>query len=129
MGNIDSIVRAVEECNGIPIVSNKASDFEEASNIILPGVGSFHIAMQNISRYNLDSILRKHVLEKKKPLLGICLGMQILATRGFEGRETPGLNFIKGEVKLFERDEPTTRIPHIGWNNVYFKKNSLLLII
>ncbi|MBN1800507.1 MAG: imidazole glycerol phosphate synthase subunit HisH [Candidatus Lokiarchaeota archaeon] len=126
MGNIDSICRAIEECGGDPIVSNKHEEFELASRIILPGVGSFDKAMQNIDKFELKPILKEQVLEKKKPLLGICLGMQILAVKGTEGGETEGLGFIDGEVVLLKPENHATRIPHVGWNEVHFEKNSPL---
>ncbi|MFX1277576.1 MAG: imidazole glycerol phosphate synthase subunit HisH [Promethearchaeota archaeon] len=126
MGNIDSISRAIEECGGNPIISNKHTDFKNASLLILPGVGSFAKAMQNIHNYGLKDLIRDYVLNKKVPILGICLGMQILATKGYEGGETKGLDLIKGEVKLLEPNSPMIRIPHIGWNEVIFNKSSPL---
>ncbi|KKN46137.1 hypothetical protein LCGC14_0676080 [marine sediment metagenome] len=126
MGNIDSISRAIEECGSEPIVSNSYSDFEQASLIILPGVGSFATALKNIEKYGLKPIIIEQVLEKNKPLLGICLGMQILATKGYEGGETEGIGLIEGKVVLLKPDDPQTRIPHVGWNDVIFNKSSPL---
>ncbi len=126
MGNIDSISRAVEECGCEPIVSNSYSDFKQTSLIILPGVGSFTTALKNIEKYSLKPIIVKQVLEKNKPLLGICLGMQILATKGYEGGETEGIGLIEGEIVLLKSDDPKTRIPHVGWNEVIFNKPSPL---
>ena len=126
MGNIDSIVRGIEECGEKPIVSNRPEDFQAASSIILPGVGSFTKAMENIHKYGLEELLRENAVDKKKPLLGICLGMQILASKGFEGGETPGLGLIEGEVVRFQTDDPEIRIPHVGWNEVIFAQNSPL---
>lgn len=126
MGNIDSIARAIEECGGTPVISNQKSDFKQASHIILPGVGAFNKAMENIMKYDLNSILTVQVIQKKKPLLGICLGMQILASKGYEGGETNGLGFIEGEVIRLISDSKNTTIPHIGWNEVHFKDTSQL---
>jgi glutamine amidotransferase len=127
MGNTDSIYRAIEECGGNPIISRKTEDFNNSSAIILPGVGAFNKAMQNIKKFNLDKILSEQVLQNHKPILGICLGMQILASKGYEGGITNGLGFIDGEVKRFEKDQPETRIPHIGWNNVEYIRDSTLI--
>lgn len=120
MGNLDSIARAVEECGETPIITNNASDFKAASNIILPGVGAFSEGMANIRKLRLDKMLREEVLERKTPLLGICLGMQLLAERGFEGGENQGLGFIKGEAKRLELSQLRLKVPHIGWNEVFF---------
>ncbi len=126
MGNIDSISRAIEECGGEPIVSNRYSDFEQASLIILPGVGSYATALKNIEKYRLKPIIIEQVLEKNKPILGICLGMQILASKGYEGGETEGIGLIEGKVVLLKPNDPKTRIPHVGWNEVIFNRPSPL---
>ena len=126
MCNLDSVVRAVEECGGRPVVTDQAKDIETASHIVLPGVGAFPDAMQNIKQLSLDKILNEQVIEEKIPLLGICLGMQLLARKGWEVRETEGLGLIKGEVKRIEPFENDTRIPHIGWNEVRFVRESSL---
>jgi glutamine amidotransferase len=124
MGNIDSVARAVEECGATALVTDAASDFAEASNIILPGVGSFSEGMRNLRGKGLDEILGEQVLKEKIPVLGICLGMQLFAEKGFEGGETAGLGWISGQVELLKPDSPETKIPHIGWNEVDFFKYS-----
>ncbi|OLS21889.1 MAG: Imidazole glycerol phosphate synthase subunit HisH 1 [Candidatus Heimdallarchaeota archaeon LC_3] len=126
MSNIDSVVRAIQECGGDPIVTKKKEDFKKANRIILPGVGAFPDAMKNLRRGNLHEILREQVFDNKIPFLGICLGMQLLATTGWEGGKTEGLGWIEGDVKIFSSTEDDTRIPHIGWNNVETHKNHQL---
>jgi len=126
MGNIDSVARAVEECGAIAVVTDVAGDFAEASSIILPGVGAFSEGMRNLREKGLDEILGKQVLNEKIPLLGICLGMQLLADKGFEGGETAGLGWISGQVERLKPDSPDTKIPHVGWNDVDFFKHSLI---
>jgi glutamine amidotransferase len=126
MSNTDSVARAVEECGGNPIVSDQARDIEIANRIILPGVGAFPDAMHNIKQRSLDKILHEQVIDNQIPFLGICLGMQLLATKGFEGKETEGLGWIKGLVRRFEPTSNDTRIPHIGWNEVRYVRESPL---
>jgi len=126
MCNLDSVARAVEECGGMPLVTDKAKDIETANRIILPGVGAFPEAMLNIRQRSLDQILCEQVLERRIPFLGICLGMQLLATKGWEGGEVEGLGWIEGDVRRLEPTEEDTRIPHIGWNEVNFVRDSPL---
>jgi glutamine amidotransferase len=126
MGNLDSVAHAVEKCGGAPVVTRSENDIRLANYIILPGVGSFAEAMRNIRSYGLDNSIKKEVMENKIPLLGICLGMQLLATKGFEGGISHGLNLIPGEVRKLELDKPETKIPHVGWNEVKFGNVSAL---
>lgn len=126
MCNLDSVARAIEECGGTPLVTDRKSDLEIATHIILPGVGAFPDAMSGIQERSLDKSLKEQVLEKKIPFLGICLGMQLMATKGWEGEETEGLCLIEGEVKRLEPDSSDTRIPHVGWNEVNYTRKSPL---
>lgn len=126
MCNLDSVARAVEECGSTPLVTDQARDLEIATHIILPGVGAFSDAMRQIRQRSLDTALQEQVVDRQTPFLGICLGMQLMATKGYEGGKTKGLGMIEGEVKRLEPDSPVTRIPHIGWNAVIFLKDSPL---
>ena len=126
MGNLGSVFHAVEECGGNPVITKAEKDLEKANFIILPGVGSFAAGISKIRELDLDAILTEQVIEKKIPFLGICLGMQLMATRGFEGAETPGLDWIKGEVVRLESSVPYERIPHVGWNEVFFAQYTSL---
>lgn len=127
MGNIGSVFRAVEECGGSPVVTCLPAEISDADCLILPGVGSFGDGMHNIRQRRLDDIMAECVLDRGIPLLGICLGMQLLAERSYEFGEHQGLGWIKGDVVRLQPDEPTTRIPHVGWNEVYSQINSPLL--
>lgn len=118
MGNTDSVLRAVEECGGHPVLTRVKKDFEEASHIILPGVGAFKKGMEQINLLDIRPILEEQVFKQKIPFLGICLGMHLLATRGFENGETEGLGWIGGDVIKFEKTRNNERIPHIGWNEI-----------
>lgn len=118
MGNVASVQKAL---HFLKIDSKVTSNFEDINNskyIILPGVGSFRQAMENLEKRKLVSFLKEKVAEGK-PFLGICLGMQLLAERGYEDGVTEGLGFIEGDVILIP--ETNLPIPHIGWNNITVK--------
>jgi glutamine amidotransferase len=118
MCNLDSVRRAIEECGARAVVTDEASDIEAADRIILPGVGAFPDAMANLRARELDKVLDDQVRAEEAPFLGICLGMQLLATVGLENGETPGLGWIDGEVRRFVPTDTDRRIPHVGWNEV-----------
>ncbi len=117
MGNIKSIVSALNYL-GIEDITISA-DYEKlksADKIILPGVGSFRKAMIQIKESNLDKYLEEIVLENKKPLIGICLGMQILGTSSLEDGFTEGLGFVNGHSIKFDNTE--LKVPHVGFNQL-----------
>lgn len=90
-----------------------------ARRIVLPGVGSFRACYEGLTGIpGMVEALEERVLKHGVPFLGICVGMQLLATRGLEFGETPGLGWIEGEVKLIERTDPEIKVPHMGWNDV-----------
>ena len=93
----------------------------------MPGVGSYDICMQNLKLRGLDQFIIEFV-KTGKPFLGICLGMQVLSSFGFEGRETKGLDLINGNVKEFSFDNSDLKVPHVGWNNVCFNMLSHPLV-
>jgi imidazole glycerol-phosphate synthase subunit HisH len=126
MCNLDSVARAVEECGGVAHITDQPSDLEKASRIILPGVGAFPDAMNNLRQRGLAAALQEQTLDNQIPLLGICLGMQMLADKGWEVSETGGLGLIKGEIRRIEPTAEDRRIPHIGWNEVQFSRPSSL---
>jgi imidazole glycerol-phosphate synthase subunit HisH len=116
--NLDSIARAIEECGGKARVSDDPKDLRTATQIILPGVGAFPDAWRNLCHQSLDVALQEQVLGQGIPFLGVCLGMQLMATLGHEGETLKGLGWIDGEAVRLEPTEEDRRIPHIGWNNV-----------
>ncbi|GAM09650.1 imidazole glycerol phosphate synthase subunit HisH [Geobacter sp. OR-1] len=118
MGNLGSVRRAFEECGADVFISGNPSDISVADHIVLPGVGAFADGMTALNAAGWVDALRRSTTEMI-PLLGICLGMQLLADRGFEGGETEGLGLIPGEVRRLEPDSAETRIPHVGWNEVH----------
>ena len=122
MGNIKSITSTLKylDIDNI-IVSHQYSDIKFADKLILPGVGSFANAMTNIKELGLDKILSEVVVQDKKPILGICLGMQLLAMSSDEDGFTNGLGFIPAEVRKFFLDG--LKIPHVGFNQVSHSNN------
>lgn len=123
LGSIQNILRKAGE-NSV-ITSNKA-DIAEAKKLILPGVGAFDTGMRNLIDLDLIDILNQKVKEEKIPVLGICLGMQLLAEKSEEG-SLPGLGWIKGVVRKFRlSDTSKYKIPHMGWNFIRYEKESSL---
>lgn len=114
-GNINSVYSIFAKIHPNVIVSNSAEDLNTATHIVLPGVGAFGAAMEKLKRLSLIDILEENVLHKKKLFLGICVGMQILADKGYEHGEFDGLGWITGEVKKI--DSGGRILPHVGWNN------------
>lgn len=118
MGNISSVANALAHLGYDYAVVNTPEMIQACSHLIIPGVGAYAKAMENIRSLNVIASLKLHV-EKQKPLLGICLGMQILSDRGMEGGASEGLGFIGGTVDYFDiKDLP---IPHVGWNSLIRK--------
>lgn len=118
MGNLGSVKRAFEECGGDVLISDDPIKLKKATHIVLPGVGAFGDGMANLKNGGWIDPLKNAVLAEKIPFLGICLGMQLLADRGFEGGEFAGLGLISGEVKKLAPVDKNERVPHIGWNEV-----------
>lgn len=129
MCNLGSVKRAFEECGASAFISDNPKEAEKASHLVLPGVGSFGDAMKNIISAGWDVAIKKNVLEQNIPILGICLGMQLLADKGFEGGEHQGLGLIPGEVIKIYNENPTAkfRVPHVGWNEILKKQQHSLL--
>jgi len=111
MGNIASVETALNKLGFDVIVTDDPKKLEASSHIILPGVGSFQAAVEEIEKRGLKEVLQS--LAKEKPFLGICLGMQLLFTEGYENGTTQGLDLIPGTV---EKIETPYLLPHIGWN-------------
>ncbi len=124
--NLDSIARAVEECGGKAKISSDPRDLLTATQIILPGVGAFPDARRNLRDLSLDEAMQEQVVGRGIPFLGICLGMQLTAKRGYEGEACEGLGWIDGEVIRLEPSGDDRRIPHMGWNNIELAYDSPL---
>ena len=124
MGNLKSVYNALKKINCDCIISSNVEEIRKADGLILPGVGAFQDCMDNLNKVNLPEIIREEV-EKGTPLLGICLGMQVLFERGFEGQERDGLGLLQGEIRKMV--DPKVKIPHIGWNNLEKNREDDLL--
>ena len=127
LGNLNAFVNIYKRID-IPVkIAKRAIDLEGATKIILPGVGAFDHAMIKLNESGMRSKLDELVLEKKLPVIGICVGMQILANASDEGI-LPGLGYIDGVVKKFNTEtfKQKTRLPHMGWNDIKPQTNHIL---
>lgn len=117
LGNSGSIQNMLKRIGYSSVISSRQEDIDSADLLFLPGVGSFDDGVTNLERLNLIPILEKKVLVEKTPIIGICLGMQLLLSRSEEGNKA-GLGWIKGECKKFKfhNNPDRLRVPHMGWN-------------
>jgi glutamine amidotransferase len=115
MGNIHSVKKALELFGAEVLVTNNSKDIKSSKKIILPGVGAFDDAMFELEKQGLDAIIKSEV-KNKKPILGICLGMQLLFESSEEAKAKKGLGVLKGVVKKFPRGD--FKVPHMGWNQI-----------
>jgi glutamine amidotransferase len=125
-GNIQSVINAVRRLGATCEVLRSPFELHRCRRIVLPGVGSFAAAMNRLVKLGWPSALGTAVLEERRPFLGICLGMQLLATVGEEAGGAKGLGWVEGIVaRLPETDEPVA-IPHMGWNDVKVSPHSTM---
>ena len=124
MGNLKSVYNAMKKIECECMISSNIEDIKNASGLILPGVGAFKDCMDNLEKANLIQVIREEA-KNGKPLLGICLGMQVLFERGYEAEEREGLGLLKGEIRKMV--DPNVKIPHIGWNNLEKNREDDLL--
>lgn len=119
MGNLGSIANMLKKAGAKAVISADAGAIEDASKLILPGVGAFDNGMKNLADRGLIPLLNSHILEKKKPILGLCLGMQLFSRHSEEG-QLPGLGWLDAETIRFRFDSSNDllKIPHMGWNTI-----------
>jgi glutamine amidotransferase len=125
-GNLHSAVKAfersareTEDISGDIRVTNDPDVVRRAERVVLPGVGAFADCRRGLANIaGMDAALIETVIDKGRPFLGICVGMQLMATRGLEHGETPGLDWIAGDVDAIEPADPSLKIPHMGWNTL-----------
>jgi imidazole glycerol-phosphate synthase subunit HisH len=128
MGNLASVARAIKTLGHEPFIAQRPSDLEpHYIRLIVPGVGAFGEAMARLSSSGWVPALQEFVVREQTRVLGICLGMQLLATRGTEHGDHAGLNLIAGEVIHLRELGVEARIPHIGWNSISIERQDLLL--
>jgi len=126
MGNLQSVFNAliyIGDCT--PVITDNPDIIKNSDGLILPGVGAFEDAMKQLEIRNLNNILNEEVIINKKPILGICLGMQLLFQGSEENGHHKGLGWLEGYVKKF-KISPKLRIPHIGWNDLSYTKEDTL---
>ena len=126
LGNIASVLRMIEKVGGAAMRVSKPQEIFEARKLILPGVGNFERGMLNISNRNLLPVLRERIVDDSIPVLGICLGMQLLCVRSEEST-LPGLGFVDADVIKFRTTkDQVLKVPHMGWNTIdVTRENSL----
>lgn len=127
MGNLQSVKNALDYLGEDCMICSEPAQLDEVEKIILPGVGAFPDCMKNLHATGFVNALNRSVLEQKKPIMGICLGMQVMATTGHEMGETPGLGWFDAEVILMNPDDPGIKIPNVGWENISHRSDSHLL--
>ena len=130
-GNIRSVFNAFnairEKKNIKVLVTSQEKEIKRANYLVLPGVGSFESCIKGLKKSNLLGIITQKVKDDYIPFLGICVGMQMLATHSFENGKYEGLNWIKGEVKKVQKTRERLKIPHMGWNNLEIKKETAFI--
>jgi len=124
-GNLASVRNAFIKIGINAVISSNKKEIAQADRVVLPGVGAFGDAMNSLQRLDLDGTI-KELINSGTPLLGICLGMQLLLTRGEEHGIHSGLDLIKGRVIRFELPREY-KVPHMGWNQIYPRQDSRLL--
>lgn len=122
MGNLRSVQKAFERIHIPVIVSSNRQDILNAKKIVLPGVGNFEKGMINLKAANLIEALNEAVIENKIPVLGICLGMQLMTEFSEEGN-VAGLGWIKGATLKFNLNSNKLKVPHMGWNNIHISNS------
>lgn len=130
VGNLGSVLRALDEVGAAPRLLRQPGELADAERVLLPGVGSFTDCKRLLDGGGWTDALHRHAATGR-PLLGICVGMQLLASHGDEGSEggagTPGLGLVPGRVRALADLGCTGRIPHVGWNSVSARRDSPLL--
>jgi glutamine amidotransferase len=128
LGNVNSIANMIKKIGYKCIITSNPHEISQADKIILPGVGAFDYGIQNLKKLNIYNIIIKKVIEEKTPILGICLGMQLLTDGSEEGIEK-GFGFVKGYAKKFQFSDNNLKVPHMGWNTVKITKKSKLFYV
>lgn len=126
MGNLLSVYHAVDSLGAEVLICDVPEDLQKVERIILPGVGAFDNCLKNLSERNFLEAINEAVICKGKPIMGICLGMQVMARRSFEGGEFSGLGWFDADVVRLQPTSKNLRVPHIGWNEISYRLDSPL---
>lgn len=126
MGNLLSVYNAIDYLGVAVTICKHPEDLTEVDRIIIPGVGAFKDCMEKLNSTGFSKALDQEVLKKAKPTMGICLGMQVMGKRSFEGGEFEGLGWFDADVVKLTPSDPTLRIPNIGWNTVKYNRDIAL---
>ena len=127
MGNPESVANMLKRTGYGSLITSKPEDISAADKLILPGVGAFAAGMDSLNKLGLIDLLNDKILKQKVPVLGICLGMQLLSEKSEEGIQCPGLSYVKAETIRFQFPPGgNLKIPHMGWNTVCVKKENPL---
>lgn len=128
VGNLSSLKASLDILGITNQVTDKAADLEEADKIILPGVGAFGDAARNLRERGLGEVIKQEA-QREKPILGICVGMQLLFQKSYEHGEHKGLGLLQGEIYPIESQDQAVglKIPHMGWNQLKIDKDNLIL--
>ncbi len=126
--NLRSVANALKAIGAEFFIADEPARLAKATAIVLPGVGAFSDSMTNLRRLGFIEPLQQAVRVEKKPVLGLCLGMQLMAEKSFEFGEHEGLGWLQGTVEKIEPNDQSFRVPHMGWNNLeHISPASMLL--
>ena len=123
-GNLKSVEKALAYLGETPVITRDREELLSADKVILPGVGAFGDAMKKLQEYHLDTLIRE-IADSGKPLLGICLGLQLLFEESEESQGVKGLGILEGKIKRIP-EEKGLKVPHIGWNSLHLEHNGRL---
>lgn len=121
-GNIQSLRNALEHVGGTVSLLHDGDSLKELSHLVLPGVGAFGYCMDRLKGSGMLPVIEEWAINQRRPILGICVGMQMLADSSLEQGRHEGLGWIGGTVTKLVGSDPDVRIPHVGWNNVHFEE-------
>ncbi len=124
LGNLASVKNMIKKVGGSSVISSDHEEINATEKLVLPGVGHFKKGMENLKESGLYEVVNKKVVEDKTPILGICLGMQLMTSHSEEG-DVDGFGWIDAQTTKFSFDDPSVKVPNIGWNEINYAKDSV----